>query len=306
MGRRRWSKIAAIAAALMLVGAAPASASVYTETGAYSALHLHGTHGYSIFVLAYPHEGSQPEHVTVQVIKGKSAAIYEVPAKVTKTRIKADLGRVGRISVRFRSRHRFAVARIGCYPAARVRFPAGTWAGRIEFKGEEGFTRVKTSRTKNVFTPFLRLTCPFVSEPVELDPELPGALLLASSKWKSHVLGVGAVTNRPEGRLKLRASFEEQRGRLRVYRAAEGSYPGSGFEFDQPLSTATLSPMGPFFSGSATFNRFAEPQDRWTGDLAIDFPGRSNTLLTGPRFDPSLEHARYTREIQYDERPSGR
>jgi hypothetical protein len=306
MAREHWSKIALICGALVLVWAAPARARVDTETGAYSALHLHGTHGYSIFVLARPHEGSQPANVTVQAVKGKSVATYQVPAKVTKSKIDADLGRVGRISVEFRPRGRFAVAHIDCNPQARVRFQAGAWVGRIEFKGEEDFTRVKATRARKVFTPFLRIACPFVSDRVELGSELPGARLAALSKRKSSWVGLSAITNHPGGGLELSASMEEQRGRLSIYRGVQGFYPGSGFEFDQALNTAKLSPAGPFFSGSGTFSRFAEPQNRWTGDLSVDLPGRSNTLLTGTRFDIGLEHARYTREKRYDERPNVR
>jgi hypothetical protein len=57
------------------------------------------------------------------------------------------------------------------------------------------------------------------------------------------------------------------------------------------LRTAVLAPPAPF-SGSATFYRFAKAANRWTGNLAIDFPGRARVPLVGSRFEATLVHAK--------------
>ncbi|HEX5527426.1 MAG TPA: hypothetical protein VFX44_09580 [Solirubrobacterales bacterium] len=303
----RWGKIAAMVAALTLIWAASArAADVEALPSGYGAFLLHGTHGYSILARAYPEEGSQEEMVSLWVFRKGAAAFYEVPAKVDATKVEARLGGVGRISVRFHPRGKPRIASIKCSRGAKLRYQPGVWMGRIEFKGEEGFTRVEARSAKQITWPLLLIACPYVTEPVELGAGLPGALLSAGWRSKSRSVGLRAIANRPGGNLKLSASIEEQRGQLRVIREAEGRYPGTGFEFDPTLSTATLHPAGSFFSGAATYSRSAEPQSRWSGDLSVDLPGRSDLPLTGARFgDVSLEHARYTREKRYDERPKG-
>lgn len=306
MTGRRWGGIAAMVLALTLIWAAPAGAEpVDTLPGDYGAFLLHGTHGYSILVRATPEANPQKEAVDLMVFRKGSAASYEAPAKVTATKIKATLGGVGRISVRFHPRGKPRIAHIGCAPRAKLRYQPGVWVGRIAFRGEEAFTRVEARSAKQIVWPFLLIACPYISEPEELGPEFPGASLGGGWRSKSRSVGLRAITNRPGGRLKLSAAIEEQKGRLHITRAAEGFYPGSGFEFDPALSTATLHPPEPF-SGAATYSAAAEPQSRWSGDLSVDLPGYANLPLTGTRFSVSLEHARYRREKRYDERAAMR
>ena len=74
---------------------------------------------------------------------------------------------------------------------------------------------------------------------------------------------------------------------IRVWRI----FHATVFDFDPELRSAVLSPPAPF-SGSALFRRGAEPANRWTGSLAVDFPGNSDVSLVGARFDVHLRHAR--------------
>lgn len=306
MRGRGWGKIAAMVAVVTLIWAPPARAEVETLPEGYGGFLLHGTHGYSILVRSYPQEGSQEEMVDLLAFRKGAAASYEAPAKATATKIKATLGKVGRISVKFHPRGKRRIAHIGCAPGAKLRYQPGVWIGKIAFKGEEGFTRIEARSAKQVVWPFLLIACPYIAEPEEFGAGLPGAGLGALWRSKSRSVGLQAITNRPGGRLRLSASIEEQRGHLRILRIVKDFYPGAGFEFDQALSTATLRPPGPFFSGTATYSRAAEPQSRWTGDLSVDLPGRSDLPLTGTRFSVSLDHARYWREKEYDERVAAR
>jgi hypothetical protein len=305
MAGGRWSKIAALAIALVLVWVAPGSAQVETLPEGYAAFVLQGTHGYSILVRAHPDEGSQDEGVDLTVWRKGSAAFYDVPAEVTATKIDARLGGAGRIAVEFHPRGEPRIAHIKCNRRAALRYQPGVWAGMIEFKGEEGFTRVKTRFAKQVAWPLLLIACPFVSEPEEEEAGLPGARLAAQSGSRSHGISLVAITNRPGGRLKLSTSLDEQRGELHVSRWVHGFFPAEGFSFESNLRTATLQPPGPF-SGAAVYRRYEEPRERWTGNLTVDFPGRSNVSITGARFHTSFVHARYTREVRYDERPASR
>ena len=72
-----------------------------------------------------------------------------------------------------------------------------------------------------------------------------------------------------------------------ISRDIELHFGAGAFSYDPLLRTATLAPPAPF-SGRASFHRGAVLENRWTGNLAIDFPGRSNVPLTGPGIGASL------------------
>ncbi len=59
------------------------------------------------------------------------------------------------------------------------------------------------------------------------------------------------------------------------------------FDCDPALRRAVLVPPAPF-SGSASFTRGAAPNHRWSGDLNVDLPGRSDVPLTGPGVKATL------------------
>jgi hypothetical protein len=73
-------------------------------------------------------------------------------------------------------------------------------------------------------------------------------------------------------------------------------FSSSAFDFASPLRTATLAPPVPF-TGQATFRRNANPANRWTGNLSVDFPGRADVPLAGGRFKAALVHAKRTEEV---------
>lgn len=61
------------------------------------------------------------------------------------------------------------------------------------------------------------------------------------------------------------------------------------FEFDDALTTATVSPPSPF-RGTATYCRTCVGGSQWTGNLSVLLPGIGRPLdLTGPRYRTSLK-----------------
>jgi hypothetical protein len=58
------------------------------------------------------------------------------------------------------------------------------------------------------------------------------------------------------------------------------------FTFDSALTSAHVSPGEGPFTGAAGY---ASP-GRWTGSLAVSFPGRDDVPLTGPDFRVNLRN----------------
>lgn len=101
--------------------------------------------------------------------------------------------------------------------------------------------------------------------------------------------------NGPRKPTVFKASLKERRNGIPIYRALSGTAPARAFRFGRLLRTATLSPPAPF-SGSASLTRDKNSiSPIWTGDLTLDFPGRSGVALAGSAVHVSLVHARVTR-----------
>lgn len=91
-------------------------------------------------------------------------------------------------------------------------------------------------------------------------------------------LRLQANKNRPGARTRLEVETHEERRGIEISRSTTLWAGASAFEFDPSLRTATLAPPAPF-SGSASFHRNAPVANRWSGNLTVDLPGRSNVPL---------------------------
>ena len=124
-----------------------------------------------------------------------------------------------------------------------------------------------------------------------MKPRLSGSRLEVDSfVGERHALELNAQESRPGERVSLGVEVEEQRGEIEFERATGIRADADALGFDARLRRATLAP--PPFAGHATFRRGAEPANRWTGNLTVDLPGRSDVPLTGPGLRISLVHAR--------------
>jgi hypothetical protein len=283
---------AGIAAAILFPSGAGADV-----VGASGAFTLQGSHGYSITVLAYSRRADGRGRVLVSVHRKRADVTYFAPATVTDALIEADLGAVGAISVAFVPSGSIAEERTGCSKGDFVQFDAGTYQGTIEFHGEEGYTEASATQAPVEFKPFFEPVCSGLSMSGETTvfgaTDIPGARLRVRSIAPRRHLSVQFNENRPGARMTFEGHMSERRGSVAISRAIQGATPGGAFAFSDDLRRARLVPPTPF-SGSAAFHRNAPLSNRWTGSLAIDFPGRSNVSLTGPGLKASLVHARRT------------
>lgn len=291
---KRWGRFAAVVAIAIAVSSCFASfagAEGEEDTGGFGAFRLRGTNGFSVLVMALSRPHFRHGEVIVWATKRNAAVFYLAPATVTDTSIEADLGTVGELSVTFEPSGPPESVDTSCEQAGPVPYEPGAWVGTIDIEGEEGFTRVQRSRAKAIVSPFIEALCGSSVSGETMGQGIRGARLIARSATEKHALFLQANKNRRNATVRLEASLEERRGRMLVTRTATDRYPAASFNFDPMLRTATLVPPAPF-SGSATFHRFAKPANRWTGNLAIDFPGRADVSLAGRRFEATLVHAK--------------
>jgi len=255
-----------------------------------------GSNGYGLVVLAVippkgeenapkGEEGEEGE-ISIFVVRRDGQAIYGVPATVTRRTIEADLGGLGRISLTRVVTDRMKTVRRGCKPGRTKRIRAQRYEGTIEFHGEEGFTEVNATSAPITYLP---VACFLRGGRARSPRTLPGARLDADKRRRDdYRIEFDAKQLRPGAKTAVSAEVDERRGEVAIHRSSWTSAPASALRYDRHLRTATVKPPAPF-SGHGTYRRNARPANRWTGNLKVDFPGRSNVRLTGRSFDADLE-----------------
>jgi hypothetical protein len=283
-----------VAAAALLGSAGPASAFVVPASGPTAAISVSGTHGYRISF-----QGS-PGSAQIAVAKGGKGLLggeteyVRFGGTTTASRVDADFGHRGRMSLRFRPNGKVRTRRRhGCTGGAQVtRF--GAFEGHFRFSGENDYTSFEAKRVAGSMTSRPRLIC----------HRHPGALT-APPRHHRHLKrhretittfqarssdGLGFVALRsdrdPESSIFFATASEAKEGNLILRNALTIGHLGS-FGFDEGLASATLEPPAPF-SGSAAFARIDDYASRWEGPLTVSFPGLPDAPLTGRDFSWSL------------------
>jgi hypothetical protein len=298
----------ACAAGVAIPAAAGAEGTPLGIEEAAAGFSVKGTHGYSVIVYTAPDSNDlQQSEAVVYVIHQGAAALYIAPAKLTigeveglptVTSARIGLGAVGQISVDFKPSGGKKVVRPSCTATPRV-YAAGSYEGTIELHGEENFTDLSATQVASRPEAFINLLCAGVDDTEILNPRQPGARLEVDAFGRHAVGGNSGIQsvqlqvneNRPGGRTRLHVDIEERRGPVDIFRAMTKATSANVFAFDPHVRRARLSAGSPF-SGRAIFRRDAKPANRWTGNLTIDLPGRSNVHLTGPGLHATLVHAR--------------
>ena len=270
--------VLALAATLLLL--APTSAGALDSDLKGSAIfRVEASNGYSILALAASERLDGRTDIALIVHRRGASATYAAPATVTPTRLQADLGNLGRISLEIAPSgvERTLKSRCGERP---LTFEPDIYRGVFEFRGEEGYTVARATTLGEYARFWLDFGCGSFGWEETGGPSEPGAKLRLNRGRGHNRLNLQVNKNRPGARSRLEAEVHEKRGRIEISRGL-ATWAGAGaFEYDPLLRSATLSPPKPF-AGHATFHRGTTPSNRWTGNLTIDLPGRSEVPLTG-------------------------
>lgn len=281
----------------MALLAVPASALGLGESTAE--LSVKGDHGYGIDVTVSAGGAALSVSKFAQGAFDSGSADYlAFDGRVKRGRVEADLGRLGRIGVRF---HPSGKVRRGPTPFCRggrelVRF--GTFVGTIRFHGEDGYTGVDVERARGKITTAFSQDCdpryPAGKKGEGSDPKPRREIVFSA---RSEAKGVELSATRMPGlpgfpaESLITASSQERQDGIVILRQVLLIAPNSSFAFDEGLNSASLAPPPPF-TGSASFQRIDDYASRWEGPLSVSFPGRPAVPLTGRDYSWSLRSQR--------------
>jgi hypothetical protein len=272
----------AVAATLVLATPAAAEQSQPAQpAGPIAFLILEGSEGYDVFIATIGNR------VILETQHKRVAAAYLVRGRVSADRIAARFGNLGRIDVEFDPFGGDGKKQRRCRRGPQL--DIGFFRGRIEFKGEGGYTEVDASHTIGIV---------LEPKPKRCARRTRAAASAAPKRSLDTHLGAiwrrkGAVTSfelsRKRGNrwLSLLATLQERRGRMQIFRQSstvvggENAFAASGPGVTPPFAfVAAPKP----FSGSAVFDASASPSSQWTGTLAAWMPGAGKVALTGPGY----------------------
>jgi hypothetical protein len=277
--------VTSIAVLLGLLAAAPAAVAAPAPTPKEplfvpDGFRVPATNGYTLDVYAQPPAKGTRGTVLLFVTARGREVTYAAPARITETSIRASLGEVGEISVEFQRSDRPATTTCA---KKKIQFDSGSWVGTIDFHGEEGFAAAEATSARGEIDYELGPFCG------GLETGGGGPRKGADLEVRNPALGprLSVFKPRPGAAASIVVRVTEYDDGISIERALGVAMPGRDFSYDPRLRKALVAPPGPF-SGTARFDSAAKGAHRWSGDLSVDMPGRSEVRLTGPLLRASL------------------
>jgi len=238
---------------------------------------LQGSNGYTIFVYGVPTYRGRSPMMDISVLHAHTYVFYSAPATVSKTSMQANLGELGEISVNFHPDGKTETIRAKCLKQS-FSFESGSYEGKIDFHGEEGYTEVKATSAPSEGQ-VLDLCFSGGGGVNRRFP--PGADLYLRTPSLGPTFDV--VKRRPSAAAYFYVGISEYRDGISIKRFTTLRMPAGSFLYSHGLRKAMVHPPAPF-SGSASYDRHRRANRRWQGDLAVDLPGKSDVPLTGRQF----------------------
>jgi hypothetical protein len=207
--------------------------------------------------------------------EGEADAWPDLSAKVEAGAVSAHFGPLGSIDMQFVPSGGSRRYRPYC-GGESVALARGRYEGSIRFAGGHGYPSVEASVAQAAPASELRSRC--TGGVAEGPPTLPGAQLQAGS-IRSNTPSFSAFKNAPNGLSYIGGGISEFQRGVGIIRFAALVAPSSAFQYSQSLNRATVRPPAPF-SGVGFYGAERDRRHRWSGDLAVDLPGRENVSLT--------------------------
>jgi hypothetical protein len=247
--------------------------------GGLSVLFLRGSDGYRVQLM------TTGRTVVLEAGKGLVSTLYAVRGNVSGNRIRARFGKLGRVAVTFTPRGGRKKKSDRC-PSGGPRLEFGLFRGTIQFRGERGYTTVRTRRAAGLVLHPLRRPCRRGRRAgVSGTGRRSLNTQLTAVSRRNRTVTSFDLSRRGHSRLSLEATRQERRGEMRIFRQAsaviggENAFISSGPNV-QPAFAFVVAPKP--FGGSALF----EPEGtlEWTGSLNAWLPGAGKVALTGEDF----------------------
>lgn len=322
--------ILAVAGLLMIpAGAAAKPGYLVKNRSLQLTLGAPATNGYWLYLETLGHR-----EVVLQLFDGDRQATYRTTGSVSRDRIEADFGALGRISVRFAGKRRPFPLIPGLdiplpglklpHPDCRGKKPereVGIFRGTIAFRGEREFTHLRTHRARGEVRRTYRRVCKRDRGHDANDgraDKLPfgGArlnFLVAidhSGPWPVRFETIGFDLG-PEfeeiesllGTLAIASTHERGKG-LRISRTAFSVGDKGSFLVDPSKAnpvTATVALPQPI-PGTAKYSKASGSPPTWVGSLKASLPGVGTVPLTGPGFSATLCRLPILRPLTRDNR----
>jgi hypothetical protein len=256
------------------------------------------SNGYKLLAIADSERLDGRGEVVLIVASPKGTVTYLASATVTATRIDADLGQLGRVSLEVTPSGREESVRCGKRSKA-ASFEPQNYSGILEFHGEEGFAEADSTAPRDYTRFFGQLVCGGAVGTLELGGKgLAGARLRLHAHNGAFHLNFQAGKNRPGAGTRFEVEVGERRRGIQISRGMTWRAGAGAFIYDPSLATALLAPPAPF-SGRAEFHRHAAAGRQWSGNLTVDLPGRASVPLTGPGIEATLAPACREKEGQH-------
>lgn len=284
-------------AAIALPAAASAKPGYYvSKPGVFNTIDLRGSHGYRIHVF-----GVSRNQVWIVASRGAASAAYLGRGTVSEDGIEGRFGKLGRISVRLDPGSRMEVEETGpgCKGKASIT-RRGRFSGLISFRGENGFTDVHAQSASGFAYRSYRTVCKRSrGRRGQGRKQPPTVSLSAVSSHYPRAPWFSVFKQEPSKHSRFISSLTEanytvrsieRRPNLGIYRSVSATSAPETFAVT-PLGTgpvtATVAPPPPF-SGTATFEKGSDGSGTWSGDLAVELPGRGTLPLTDPTYHAKL------------------
>lgn len=226
----------------------------------------------------------------------EGTVIYSGRGSLVDGRIQFGLGKLGRISARFKpdgSIDRLRPPK-SCKGREQV-VRSGAFVGSIKFRGESGYTRLNAHRVHGTMASPRSWKCPATPDRHSGNAaSLPAALSAFTPHNRVVFVAIGGSEELPF-RFFI-AGTSERQGALRVNRSVLVEGGPRSFDALGDLSSATVIPPKPF-AGTASFKRNADGSTEWSGTLSVALPGVESTALTGPTFTANLAKPRTEQEF---------
>jgi hypothetical protein len=251
-----------------------------------------GSNGDEVIVQAVaPMDGNGPRvWVTAS---GKNGSVkYSAPANLSHEGIRSDLGRYGRIDLRWVPNGGVREVREKCRTSlSKEFFAAGAYVGIFRFRGGGGFTSVRLHRIDWRRSWYgAGNSCPST-----ISEGFPGPGAILEAGRRGNIFSpIHMFVVKPEAGAQVSYNLRDFRieDGIKVTRYAFVFGGTKTLTVAADWATGQINPPAPFF-GTGIFERTEHGKGTWTGDLGVEFPDHTKLNLTGDAFEAILHGGYY-------------